>query len=59
MELETTTVFSSFIDDNEAGDLKKVELLVNMHGTEIFFPDETIFEGLKTPEGAPPRSCAR
>ena len=25
-----------------------------MHGTETFFPDETIFEGIKTPEGAPP-----
>ena len=34
--------------------LKKMELLVFMHGTETFFPDETIFEGIKTPEGAPP-----
>jgi len=54
LEDGTTTVFTTLVDDNEAGNLKKMELLVFMHGTETFFPDETIFEGIKTPEGAPP-----
>ena len=49
-----TAVFTSLVDDNEAGNLIKMEILVEMHGTETFFPGETIFEGVKTPEGGPP-----
>ena len=44
-----TAVFTSLVDDNEAGNLIKMEILVEMHGTETFFPNETIFEGVKTP----------
>ena len=51
-----TAVFTSLVDDNEAGNLIKMEILVEMHGTETFFPGETIFEGVKTPvvPAAPP-----
>ena len=44
-----TAVFTSLVDDNEAGNLIKMEILVELHGTETFFPGETIFEGVKTP----------
>ena len=33
-----TAVFTSLVDDNEAGNLIKMEILVEMHGTETFFP---------------------
>ncbi len=44
-----TAVFTSLVDDNEAGNLIKMEILVELYGTETFFPGETIFEGVKTP----------
>ena len=49
-----TAVFTSLVDDNEDGNLIKMEILVEMNGTETFFPNETIFEGVKTPTGGPP-----
>lgn len=45
----SSAVFTSLVDDNEAGNLIKMEILVELHGTETFFPGETIFEGVKTP----------
>ena len=47
-------MFKSVVDDNEAGNFIKMDLLVQMHGTATFIPDEVIFEGVKTPIGAPP-----
>ncbi|NWJ43985.1 hypothetical protein HX837_07295, partial [Marine Group I thaumarchaeote] len=44
-----TAVFTTLVDDNEAGNLIKMEILVELYGTETFFPGETIFEGVKTP----------
>ena len=33
-------VFKNQVDDNEAGNFIKMDLLVQMHGTETFIPDE-------------------
>ena len=49
-------VFKNQVDDNEAGNFIKMDLLVQMHGTATFIPDEIIFEGVKTPEGPPPHN---
>jgi hypothetical protein len=49
-------VFKNQIDDNEAGNFIKMDLLVQMHGTATFIPDEIIFEGVKTPTGPPPHN---
>jgi len=42
-------VLKTSVDDNEAGNVQKMELLVKMHGEETFYPEETIFEGIKLP----------
>ena len=51
---EVAKVIKTSVDDNEAGNVQKMELLVKMHGEETFYPEETIFEGIKLPEGPPP-----
>ena len=45
---EDVIVFTDLVDDNEAGNFKKLDIKVKMLPDSIkFMPEETIFEGVK------------
>ena len=54
LEDGTIEIFKTLVDTNREGDIKKLSIKVEMQSAETFFPDERIFEGVKTPEGGPP-----
>jgi hypothetical protein len=49
LEDGTVEIFKTFVDSNSSQEIKKLDIKVHMYGAETFFPDERIFEGVKTP----------
>ena len=44
-----THIFTTLVDNNSKKEIKKLDIKVHMQGSETFFPDERIFEGIETP----------